>query len=83
MNSDFELSSHALDMLKERKILQEWLWETLNNPDWTSIEEDKNMHYFKSISAYNNRVLHVVVNQDIVPKIIVTVFFDRRMRKQL
>jgi len=40
-----------------------------------------NIHYFKSISEYEERILHVVVNPNVSPRKVVTVFFDRRVRR--
>ncbi|MBU1261386.1 DUF4258 domain-containing protein [bacterium] len=69
-------------MLKEREISEEWVWRTINNSDWENIGEDNNIHYFKSIVEHKEQVLHVVVNPHISPKKVVTVFFDRRARRQ-
>ncbi|MBI3990747.1 MAG: DUF4258 domain-containing protein [Candidatus Omnitrophica bacterium] len=72
------LSIHTRDMLVERNISEEWVWRTINNPDRENLGRDNNNHYFKSISEYGGRILHVVVNSHVSPKKIVTVFFDRR-----
>jgi len=79
---DFKLSSHTQDVMKERNICEEWVWQTIDTPEWKDMGEDHNMHYFKSIPGYGGRLLHVVVNPHTVPKKIVTVFFDRRARRQ-
>ncbi|MEW6215217.1 MAG: hypothetical protein AB1478_08455 [Nitrospirota bacterium] len=50
--------------------------------DWENIGEDNNVHYFKSITEHEGRVLHVVVNPHVLPKKVVTVFFDRKARRQ-
>uniref|UniRef100_A0A7C4MPG0 DUF4258 domain-containing protein n=1 Tax=Desulfatirhabdium butyrativorans TaxID=340467 RepID=A0A7C4MPG0_9BACT len=78
---DFELSVHAKHMLMERGISEKWVWATLENADRIIKGDDHNLHYFKAISACNGRVLHVVVNANVVPKQLVTVFFDRRARR--
>jgi hypothetical protein len=77
-----EFSTHAKNMLKERNILEEWVWRTINTPDRKRRGDDYNMHYTKPIKEYEGRVLHVVVNQDVQPNRIVTVFFDRRLWKK-
>jgi hypothetical protein len=69
-------------MLKERNIPEEWVWGSINNPDWVTTGEDNNIHYFKSIPEHEGRVLHVVVNPHVTPKRVVTVFFDRRARRK-
>lgn len=76
-----ELSLHTQDMLKEREISEEWLWRTVNYPDWQNVKRD-NVHYFKCITEYGERILHVVINPNVSPQKVVTVFFDRRERKQ-
>jgi len=79
---NFKLSSHTQDMLKERKIREEWIWQTISNPDLENVGNDNNIHYFKSIMEHGGRFLHVVVNPYVSPKKVVTVFFDRKARRQ-
>jgi hypothetical protein len=40
------------------------------------------MHYIKTIGERDGQSLHVVVNTDIHPNRIVTLFFDRRPREK-
>jgi len=80
---DFEISSHAKDMLTERKILEEWVWRAIDAPDRMEIGSDNNMHYIKAIAEWENRFLRVVVNPHVEPNRIVTVFFDRRLRRRI
>ncbi len=68
-------------MLKERNVSESWVWETVNNPDWDTLGSDENMHYFKMIPENSDRVLHAIVNHNVSPKRIVTVFFDRKARR--
>ena len=79
---EIELSTHAKEMLKERNILEEWVWRTIENPDKKRRKDDYNMHYTKSIKEHGGRVLHIVVNQNIYPNRIITVFFDRRLGRK-
>lgn len=79
---DFKLSAHTQDMLKEREIPEEWVRRTIDKSDWKNIGEDNNIHYFKSIPEHGERILHVVVNPNASPQRVVTVFFDRRARRQ-
>ena len=78
-----ELTAHARDMLTERNIAEEWVWRTINTPDRERRGEDSNMHYTKAIQEREGRVLHVVVNADVEPHRIVTVFFDRRLGRKM
>ena len=80
---DVVFSVHARDMLKEREISEEWVILTINSPDKSEKRaEDNNWHYTKSIPERENRILRVVVNQEVNPYRVVTVFFDRRLRRR-
>ena len=78
---DFEFSTHAKDMLHERRIAEEWVWRTIETPSKKKKGKDGNMHYTKPIRERDGRVLRVVINPYVDPRRIVTVFFDRRLRK--
>jgi hypothetical protein len=78
---EFELTSHARDMLIERRIAEEWIWRVLNHSDKKRMGEDGNMHYTKSIKERDGLILHVVVNPNFQPNRIVTFFFDRRLAR--
>jgi hypothetical protein len=79
---DFKLSKHAEEMLRERNIQKEWIWLAIESPDWKNIGKDDNIHFFKSIPEHSGRILHVVVNINVTPRKVVTVFFDRRARRK-
>ncbi|MBI5564162.1 MAG: DUF4258 domain-containing protein [Chloroflexi bacterium] len=76
---EFELSKHTRDMLIEREIPEEWLWRVIENPDKRRRGSDGNLHFTKRIREREGWVLRVVVNSDVLPNRIVTVFFDRRL----
>ena len=78
---DFKLTEHARDMIKERDIQEEWVWRTIDNPDKTEIGKDEHTHYYKAISEMRSRILHIVVNHNVSPNKLITVFFDRRARR--
>ncbi len=78
-----EFSEHAFDMLKERNIQEEWVKLTIEDPERKESKEDGTVHYIRAIKQYGGRYLRVVVNPDVNPKRIVTVFFDRRITKEL
>ena len=77
---EYVFSKHATEMLKERKIMEDWVWRALNESENTITGEDGNLHFAKAIAEKENRVLHVVVNPAVSPQRIVTVFFDRRLK---
>lgn len=80
---DYVLSSHCKEMFLERNIKESWVEETVNDPQKKEEQEDDTVHYFKRISEYENRVLHAVVNPYKSPKVMVTVFFDRKAGRTL
>jgi len=79
--AEFDLTLHAKDMLTERKIPEEWVRRTLNEPDNSHSGNDGNQHYAKAITERSGRVLHVIVNNTVQPNRIVTLFFDRRLAR--
>jgi hypothetical protein len=83
--NDFQLSNHAQKVIIERDIKKGWIVDTFTNPD--NIESDqKNInleHRLKIITENDNRVLRMVCNIKVKPTLIVTVFFDRRMKGKL
>ena len=81
MNERFQLSAHAFDMMQEREIPEDWILTVLNEPESVEAGDEGNIHYFGSISEFSGRVLHIVVNPDLNPQRIVTLFFDRRRRR--
>lgn len=78
---DVELSSHASDMLSERRIPEGWVWRTIQAPD-REVGADDNLHYLKAIEENAGRILLVVVNTHVEPRRVVTGFFDRRLRRK-
>ncbi len=77
-----ELTTHTKEMLSERNIPEEWLWRAINTPDRTEPSADDNLHYIKAIIEHDGRFLRVVVNPPVYPRRVVTVFFDRRLRRK-
>lgn len=80
---DIRFTCHARDMLQERSIPEEWVRRTISCPDRTEVGADGNVHYIKAIPENGGRFLRVVVNPHMIPWSVVTVFFDRRVRRQL
>jgi len=78
---DYEFSEHAFDMLKERNIREAWVKLTMDAPE----KQERHggmVHYIGAIGEYGGRYLRVVVNSDVKPQRIVTLFFDRRLRRK-
>ena len=80
--TDYIFTKHALDMMEERSISETWVWRTINESENIFTSDDGNLHFSKAITEKENRVLHVVVNPNVSPKRIVTLFFDRRLRSK-
>jgi hypothetical protein len=77
---EFEFTKHAEDMLQEREIPERWIFDCINNPDRTEWENNETIHYIKAINEFGNRFLRVVVNPLVMPKRIITFFFDKRLK---
>jgi hypothetical protein len=79
---DFELSIHAQKVIFERKIKLEWIENTIKNPD--RIEADAEFveleHKLKNVRENGNKVLRLICKMTVKPILIVTAFFDRRMK---
>jgi len=73
-------SRHFLNMLTERGIKPEWVDMTINDPYSTDEYDDGTLHYIKQIPEFGDRWLRVIVNASVSPIILVTAFFDRRLR---
>lgn len=74
-----EFSRHALEMMRQRAIPEEWVIRALDIPDRTDHPPDGTIHYIKAIPEHGGRFLRVVINPTTRPKRVVTVFFDRRL----
>ncbi|MFC1474782.1 DUF4258 domain-containing protein [bacterium] len=75
----YEFSSHAYDMLGERGILETWVEMTVREPERIENRDDGTTHFIKPIEEFGGRYLRVVVNHNVEPNIIVTLFFDRKL----
>lgn len=80
--ADIVFTTHARAAMAERNIKEEWVWRTIESPGRTEEGEDANIHFLKMIPEFDDRILRVVVNKNIQPNRIVTLFFDRRMRRK-
>jgi transposase len=75
-------TTHFADMLKEREIQSEWVERTVSEADYLEDHPDGTRHFIKQIPEFGNRWLRVIVNIMEKPEKCVTVFFDRRLRRQ-
>jgi hypothetical protein len=65
----------------ERDLQEEWIRRAIEKPDQSWTSEDGNEHFAKAITERGDRMLHIVVNATVQPPRVVTVFFDRRLRR--
>jgi hypothetical protein len=82
---ELEYSSHARDAVIEQEIDPDWVERTIEHPVRTEPDrEDPELtHYLARIPENGNRVLRVVLNGTVVPPIVVSTFFDRRLKNKL
>jgi Domain of unknown function (DUF4258) len=80
---DIQFTDHAGDMLHERNIPEGWVRRTIDSPDRTVLGADGNLHYIKAVPEHEGRFLRVIVNPHVTPNRVVTIFFDRRLRRSL
>ncbi|HCX32801.1 MAG TPA: hypothetical protein DHV08_04120 [Rhodocyclaceae bacterium] len=77
---DYVLTEHARDAVEKRRIQLEWVERAMKAPE--RVEPDRVdtalEHRLARIAEFDNRVLRVVVNRNVAPARIITVFFDRR-----
>lgn len=79
---EFEFTEHARYQIQDRAIQLSWIEETLTAPQRLLPLADVygNTHFLKQIPDFGNRWLRVVVNPNVTPQRVVTVFFDRRVK---
>lgn len=76
---ELTFSEHAGEVMAEREIPMEWIESVLNGPVLRvpDARDPEVELFFGRIPAYGNRALRVVVNTNVVPWNVVSVFFDR------
>lgn len=79
---NYILSTHAQTVVEERGLSEDWIRLTIEKPDILENDKDGTTHYIKRIEEREGRYLRVIVNPFEEPKKVVTVFFDRRLRKK-
>ena len=85
-NKNYELSIHAQNSIRDRKIKIEWLENCLNSPDKIELDQIDGtvIHHLKVITEANTKVLRLVLrwNKEKISALIITVFFDKRLRRE-
>lgn len=75
-------TAHARDMLTERAIPDVWVVRAVESPLRAESHDDGTTHYLSEVPERSDRILRVAMNAKASPPIVVTVFFDRRLRRQ-
>lgn len=79
-----QLTAHAIDVLKERRILERWVIEALRRP--VRIKPDRRRAEvrwaFAPITEFGNRILRVVYSEDTNGFRVITAFFDRNASRR-
>ena len=76
---NIRFSNHAKQRLEERNIKEQWVIDTLQNPDAKEIKSENEVHFFKQIFEFAKRYLKVVFNP--MKNLVVTAYFDRSKTK--
>lgn len=82
---ELEFTQHAIDAMNERAIAIEWVEDAVSEPDLRTPDpaDSEVERFYRRVPQRDDRVLRVVVNTRFAPWRIVSVFFDRRMRRTL
>ena len=81
-NRQLQYTIHARDMLAERKIPESWVERTVFEPDSSEEGDEGTTHYIRAIPEHEGRILRVVLNTKDDVWTVVTLFFDRRLRRK-
>lgn len=76
---------HARDALLKRGIAEEWVMRTLDQPQLqeSDVLDAALEHRLLEIPEHGGRVLRVIVNRTVTPELVITAYFDRRMKGKL
>jgi hypothetical protein len=80
MANDIIYTKHAEDMLVERRFKRKIITEAILHPDFKEPGED-NIWY--AIKKVGKKYLRVVVEGKKKPYIVVSLYYDRRLRKEM
>ena len=76
----YKFSQHAITVMDARDIRREWVESVIQYPSLKIEKSSTEINLFSPIEENENRCLKVVINP--LYKIVVTVYFDRNMRKK-
>ena len=77
------LTAHLRDALEERELPLEWVWRAIEQPDWVDPDPIANrQRLYRRIPEFGDRILRVIIEDDVEERVVVTVFFDRRAKRK-
>jgi len=81
----YTITQHAHDAMEKRGISLAWLERALASPQLCEPDaSDQTLeHRLAVIPEHGHRVLHVIINKQVAPERVVTLFFDRNMKGRL
>lgn len=83
---NYELTIHAREsLIKRPNIRLEWLERVIAHPQRVQADplDSQLEHRLGKIDEFEGRVLRVIVNPNVDPIRVITMFFDRGMRGKL
>ncbi len=81
----YDLTNHARESLRKRPIIRlGWIESVLQKPDFIEPDpvDSESEHRLGRIHEYDGRVLHIIVKNGTTPLRVITLYFDRKMRRQ-
>jgi hypothetical protein len=77
------LTKHAQEALDVRNITLAWIEATVNSPDFVEVDprHPERTRSYKAVPEYSGRMLRVVHRADGDDIVIITVHFDRGIRR--
>jgi hypothetical protein len=77
------LTTHAREAIDARKIALAWIWAAVHSPDFvdTDPRHPERKRSYKAIAEYGGRMLRVVHRPEGDDIVVITVHFDRGVRR--
>ena len=80
MDDEILFTRHARTILKERKFTVEFIKDIVLDPDYKDATDDES---WSAIKKVGEKVMRVVVKGEQKPYTVITMYYDRRLRKAM
>jgi hypothetical protein len=82
---DFAATQHAAEVIAERGIRRQWIVTALHDPRvrCPDAADPELEHCLAIIEENGSRVLRVIFKRNTSPPLVITAFFDRKMKGKL